>query len=190
MFNQRIRFNSNDLIDFVLKIVLSTTLICLLSPISFEINQELSTTLQTLIILLCACAFGMKVGFISALVYIIIGALGAPVFSDSASGIDVVLGAHGGFFFGFLTAAAVAGFLSERSEPKKFVQNLGIWILAHLIILALGFGWLTSVVHELPFWDTLQPLIPGLFIKIAIGILVLHIIGRFVDRHEQHQAKF
>ena len=186
MFNQRIRFNSNALIDFVLKITLSVTLICLLAPISFDLNEELSATLQTLVILLGACAFGMKVGFASALLYIIIGALGAPVFSDSDSGIDVVLGAHGGFFFGFLAAATVAGFLSERSEPKKFAYNLGIWILAHLIILALGLGWMPNI----PLWDTLEPLIPGLFIKIAIGILILHIIGRFVDRHEQRQAKF
>jgi|GEM_PF-1167271 len=189
MFNQRIRFNSNVAIDFALKIILSTTLICLLAPISFDINEELSTTLQTLVILLGACAFGMRIGFISALLYIIIGALGAPIFSESASGIDVVLGAHGGFFFGFLAAAAVAGFLSERSEPKKFVQNLGIWMLAHLIILVLGFGWMTSIIPNIPLGKTLEPLIPGLFIKIAIGILVLHIIGRFVDRHEQREAK-
>jgi biotin transport system substrate-specific component len=189
MFNERIRFHSNFAIDFVLKIVLSTTLICFLAPISFELSAELNATLQTLIILLCACAFGMKVGFFSALLYIIIGALGAPVFADKASGIEVVMGPHGGFFFGFVAAAAVAGFLSEKSAPRKFIHNLGIWILAHVLILAMGFGWLKSVTPDVQVWDNVQPLISGMFIKIAIGILVLHILGRFIDRKEQRQAK-
>lgn len=189
MFNERIRFHSNFTLDFVLKIVLSTTLICFLAPVSFELSAKLNATLQTLAILLCACAFGMKIGFFSALLYIIIGALGAPVFDGHASGIEVVIGPHGGFFFGFLVAAAVAGFLSEKSAPRKFIHNLAIWILAHVLILALGFGWLKSFDPSIDIWLETKPVLPGMFIKIAIGILVLHILGRFIDRNEQRQAK-
>lgn len=188
MFDKRIRFHSSEGIDLLAKVLVSAAVICLLAPISFKFTDELSTTLQTLVILVCACAFGMKVGFLSALLYIAVGTLGIPVFSDYTSGLDTVLGAHGGFFFGFLAAAAVAGFLSEKSGPRKFPQNLGIWILAHIIILALGFGWLKNVRGDIKIWDTLYPLLPGLFMKIAMGILVLHIIGRFVDRKEKAQA--
>ena len=59
-------------------------------------------TLQTFAIFFVLSLLGGKRGTIAILVYILLGAVGLPVFSGFNGGLGALLGTTGGYIFGFL----------------------------------------------------------------------------------------
>lgn len=64
-------------------------------------------TLQTFAVFLAVGLLGGKRGTIAVAVYILLGAVGVPVFSGFNGGLGALLGITGGYILGFLAAAAV-----------------------------------------------------------------------------------
>jgi biotin transport system substrate-specific component len=95
-------------------------------------------TLQTLFVLL-AGAVMKRYAVIPVSLYILLGALGLPLFHNGVAGIGVLLGPTGGYLIGFIFAALFSGLAYEhRSGPLRIC---GL-IAATLIIYAWGIGWL------------------------------------------------
>lgn len=98
-------------------------------------------TLQSFAILLICGVFGFKVGFLSTLLYILIGIAGLPVFSAGQSGLSALLGPAGGFIIGFLPMSAIVGLACDALRKRKeasFRGRLAVMILAHLILYICG----------------------------------------------------
>jgi biotin transport system substrate-specific component len=95
-------------------------------------------TLQTMFVLL-AGAVMKRYAVIPVSLYVILGALGLPLFHNGVAGIGVLLGPTGGFLIGFVGAALVTGLAYERSPRAVRISGL---IAATLIIYASGLGWL------------------------------------------------
>lgn len=75
-------------------------------------------TLQTLFLFLAAALIGGKLGALSQIVYIALGIIGLPVFAGGKAGFGVLLGPSGGYLYGFVIGAFVAGILiSVREKP-------------------------------------------------------------------------
>lgn len=75
-----------------------------------------SFTLQTFAVCLSLGLLGGKWGSVSILLYLLLGAVGLPVFSGFRGGIGTILGPTGGFLWGFLAAGPVYRLL-ERLGP-------------------------------------------------------------------------
>ena len=71
-------------------------------------------TLQTFAVCLIAALFSLKAGLGTVACYLLLGALGAPVFSGFRGGVGILLGATGGYLVGFLFTGAVVGFAVRR----------------------------------------------------------------------------
>ena len=95
-------------------------------------------TLQTLFVLLAGIVMKRYAVFPVSL-YVILGALGLPLFHNGVAGVGVLLGPTGGFLIGFAVAALVTGLAYEHSP--RAVRIFGL-IVATLIIYACGMGWL------------------------------------------------
>jgi biotin transport system substrate-specific component len=95
-------------------------------------------TLQTLFVLL-AGAVMKRYAVIPVSLYVILGALGLPLFHNGVAGIGVLLGPTGGFLIGFVVAALVTGLAYEHSPRALRIFGL---ITATLVIYACGMGWL------------------------------------------------
>jgi biotin transport system substrate-specific component len=95
-------------------------------------------TLQTLFVLLTGAVM-KRYAVIPVSLYIILGALGLPLFHNGVAGIGVLLGPTGGFLIGFVGAALISGLAYEHSP--RAVRIFGL-IAATLIIYACGMGWL------------------------------------------------
>jgi biotin transport system substrate-specific component len=95
-------------------------------------------TLQTLFVLLTGAVM-KRYAVIPVSLYIILGALGLPLFHNGVAGIGVLLGPTGGFLIGFVGAALVTGLAYEHSPRAVRISGL---IAATLIIYACGMGWL------------------------------------------------
>lgn len=87
-------------------------------------------TLQTFFVLLSGLILGPKKGAISMLIYLIIGAIGIPVFSGYRGGLEVLTGFSGGFLFGFVIASFFVGFVKNGN----FINNEKLAILPILLV--------------------------------------------------------
>lgn len=189
MFNDRIRLTANSAVDFLIKVLLGAAGIALLGGISIPLQDEVDLTLQTLMVLLPAVLFGWEVGLGAVVLYIVVGGLGVPVFPGGGSGFDRILGPVGGFYFGFALAALLAGYAVRFPKTHTWTGQVLVWVLAHLVILVVGYGWLASVVWKpagLDLWSQfnaeLNSKVPSLVVKSALGVLVVIFIQRGLKR--------
>jgi len=184
MLNSYIRFHKNKQADFIIKALIATGLLLLLGPVVLNVKGTMPITLQSLVVLLGSIAYGWRIGIISILIYIISGALGLPVFAGYNSGVDALLGPFGGFFFGFIAAVIICGFLAEKASFQKAIPAMMIWLLGHGIILLLGIVWLSAFDPE-GWYVKLKSLIPGALIKSVVGALIIQIVIRFYTKEKR-----
>lgn len=189
MLNDRIRLTANSAVDFLIKVLLGAAGIALLGGISIPLQDEVNLTLQTLMVLLPAVLFGWEVGLGAVVLYIVVGGLGVPVFPGGGSGFDRILSPVGGFYFGFALAALLAGYAVRFPQTHSWTGQVLVWVMAHLVILAVGYGWLASVVWKpagLDLWSQftteLTSKVPSLVVKSALGVLAVIFIQRGLKR--------
>lgn len=99
---------------------------------------------QTFAVLAAGTVLGAKRGPLSQLLYVLVGALGAPVYADGAGGWAAATGATGGYLLGFVLAAALVGALSERHQDRHLLTSLPAMLAGSAVIYAIGVPWLAS----------------------------------------------
>ena len=95
---------------------------------------DVAFTLQTLGIFLSLTILGGKWGSVSILIYLLLGAMGLPVFSSFRGGIGMLLGATGGYLWGF----ALGGLIYRLLERFGSLPGL---IAAQLVCYVCGTAW-------------------------------------------------
>ena len=132
-------------------------------------------TLQSLVTLLAGLLLGSRLGMLSQVVYVALGAAGLPIFSKGQAGIGVFLGPSGGYLLGFIAAAYLVGKLTEGREDCSLGRLVLVFLVATVIIYILGLGRL-MMVTGLPFSQALMAgviyFIPGDILKITFSSLV------------------
>ena len=138
-------------------------------------GSPVPVTGQTFAVMLTAAALGARRGAAGQALYVALG-LALPFYSEGESGIDVVLGATGGYLLGFVLAGWVVGALAERRADRSPRTALPTFAVGHAIIFALGVPWL-ALAADLSILDALDaglvPFIPGGILKalLAAGLL-------------------
>ena len=100
---------------------------------------------QTFGVMLSAGALGFRRGIAASVLYLAIGALGLPVFAQGKHGVDIILGATGGYLIGFVLASAVVGRLAELGWDRNILGGIGAMFLGSVAIYAVGVPWLAVV---------------------------------------------
>lgn len=114
-----------------------------ISQISIPMPTGVPITIQLFGVALVGVVLGWRLGLFSTLVYILIGAVGLPVFSGFRGGIGVLAGLTGGYILAWPVMVVLCG-LRFRTENKKLSLFLGIlFALLGLIIdeVAGGIQW-------------------------------------------------
>jgi len=126
-------------------------------------------TLQTMFVLLSGAVLGKKTGFISQFVYLGLGGLGMPFFTNSGA----LWGTTAGYIAGFVIAAYLTGYLIE----KKF-NAIAACIAGSAVILLFGMLNLSLFVGGMKnaFMLGVLPFIPGDILKsfAAAGIFSIY----------------
>lgn len=123
-------------------IALSTTIIIVCSFISIPFYVPF--TMQTFAIFTIIGLFGTKKAFVSVILYLLLGAIGLPVFSGFRGGIGNLLGITGGYLIGFLLTCLISGFLLSffKKQKKANVVTFCISMALGLIVCyAFGTAW-------------------------------------------------
>ena len=94
-----------------------------------------AVSLQSFGVFLALGLLGGREGTVTVLVYLLLGAVGAPVFSGFRGGFSVLLGPTGGFLWGFLAACVLYWSLEKRLKP---CMNM---VIGMLLCYACGAVW-------------------------------------------------
>lgn len=125
---------------------------------------------QTLAIGLVVTILGLKHGTYAVLLYILLGAIGLPVFQSFTGGLGILFGPTGGYIIGFIPTAIVIGFYLKKTR-LTFTHALVANILGMLVTLAFGAVWL-KYLAELSWTGALfSGVIPFLIVGVIKAIL-------------------
>lgn len=126
----------------MITVSLSAALICICSWI--QVPSAVPFTLQTFAVFFTAGTLGAKKGVAATLVYLLLGAVGLPVFSGFQGGIGALFGSTGGYVFGFVLSAFIVGLATEKSGNKLYLKII-LNILAILLCYTVGTLWFAFV---------------------------------------------
>ena len=96
-------------------------------------------TLQTLGVFITASILGAKLGTVSIIIYILLGAVGLPVFSNFTGGFGILLSPTGGFIIGFIFTALTIGIIT--SFKNSILTNTLAMLLGLLLCYIFGTVW-------------------------------------------------
>jgi biotin transport system substrate-specific component len=131
---------------------------------------------QTFAVLLTGAALGWKMGAAGQMLYLAVGAVGAPVFTDASGGLDVIRGATGGYLIGFVFAAGLVGWMAEHRQDRTFPTMFTAFIVGSTVIYGFGVvGLMTST--GWPITEAVEkgivPFLLGDILKAASAGLIL-----------------
>jgi len=107
-------------------------------------------TAQPLALGLMATVFGKKYGTMATLVYVLMGAIGLPVFAGMSGGLGIILfGPTGGYIMFFPIMVFMIGLLIEKL-PKHIASVIFANILMTMILITVG-TWRMANVVDIPF---------------------------------------
>ena len=145
---------------------------------------------QTAAVLIVAGALGATRGALAMALYAVLG-LFLPVYSEGAQGIGVILGPTGGYIVGFIFAAALTGYLSQRQWDHKILGGIAAFVAGTVVTFAVGLPWL-SVALGLNLEQTLQgglyPFIIGGIVKAVFAAAVMRVIWLGIHRSDRRTA--
>lgn len=143
-------------------------IICIAAPFSVQVGP-IPITLATFAIYLAGAILGGKRGMISVVVYIMLGAVGLPVFSNFNGGFSALLGPTGGYIIGYVPLVLLTGIFAEMNSKKHWTMIIGM-ILGTAALYTFGTAWF-MIMTESSLGRALSlcalPFIPGDALKIV-----------------------
>lgn len=166
-------------------IAIFTALMAVCSWIS--IPTAIPFTLQTMAVFLAVGLLGGKRGTIAVAAYVLLGAVGAPVFANFSGGVGILLGQTGGYILGFIGSALLMWTLERFLGGKLWGLGLSM-VLGLLVCYAFGTAWFMVVYpmggESVTLWTALTwcvfPYVVFDLIKIALALTLTSQLRRHV----------
>lgn len=158
---------------------LMAALMCALCPLSVPIGP-VPVSMSTLVILLTVYIIGTKRALVSYVVYLLLGAVGMPVFSGFQGGLAKLAGPTGGYLIGFIPMILIAGYFIKLSKEDYLVSCAGM-VLGIGAAYFFGTVWFVLMMKcELTYalGVCVFPFIPFDAVKVVIAA----VLGRTVHR--------
>lgn len=162
---------------------LFAALTAILSQISIPLPfTPVPINLATLSVLLSGAILGKNGGAISQLVYVLLGAIGLPVFAKFSSGIQIILGPTGGYIIGYIIAAFIVGMITEK-YAKSMITYIISMIVGIIACYILGTSWFIHVTGSgliTALTMCVFPFIIGDLIKIVLGSFLVKRLRKII----------
>ena len=155
-------------------------------------------TMGTFAVLTIGAAYGARLGLVTIMGYMIIGALGFDIFANSSAernGVEYMMGGTGGYLVGYVLAVALLGALARRGWDRSVVLMGVAMLLGNAVIYAFGVPWLYHIINSGSFnpevyasvWDQtmvwgLTPYLIGDALKLALAALLLPAVWKLVGK--------
>ncbi len=125
-------------------ILIGTALIAVCARIYILIpGSPVPFTGQTFGVLLASGALGFRRGVAATVLYVLLGAIGLPIYAEGKHGIEILTGATGGYLVGFVLASAIVGRLAELGWDRNLLGGIGAMLIGSAAMYAVGVPWLS-----------------------------------------------
>ena len=160
-----------------------TALIAICSWIS--IPTPIPFSLQTFAVFLAVSVLGGKRGTLAVVVYVLLGAVGVPVFAEFTGGIDIILRNTGGYIIGFIFTALIMWLVESLFGRKLWVQGISM-VLGMTACYAIGTAWFMIVymrdtgavgLSTVLGWCVIPFIIPDA-VKIALALTLSNVLKK------------
>ncbi len=144
-------------------------------------------TMGTFAVLTMGAAYGERLGLVTILGYMLIGALGFDVFAGSSAenfGLTYMKGGTGGYLVGYVLAVIALGTLARAGWDRSALKMAGAMLLGNALIYVPGLIWLGMLYG----WDKpilqwgLTPFLLGDVLKLAMAAIILPFAWKMVGR--------
>ncbi|MBM7583172.1 biotin transport system substrate-specific component [Caldicoprobacter guelmensis] len=163
----------------VVQAALLATITAVLAQIAIPLPGGVPFTLQVFGVFLGILLLGKK-AFWGMLTYLLLGAIGLPVFAQAQGGIGIILGPTGGYIIGFVISGLVGGYFVELFRFNLTGKVSGV-LISLLIIYFLGtvqLAYVTKSSIDKAVGIGVLPFIP---LDILKGVIAI-VLSKYIDR--------
>ncbi|MBD5129956.1 MAG: biotin transporter BioY [Ruminococcaceae bacterium] len=149
-------------------------LICVAAPFQIPLPGLVPISLGTFAIYLTGAMLGGKRGTVSVCVYILLGAVGLPVFTGFMGGFAKLLGPTGGYIIGYIPLVLLTGIFSDMPSKKHWTMPVGM-VLGTVALYAFGTAWfmiMNGSPLETALMNCVVPFLIGDTIKIVLSTMI------------------
>ena len=184
------RMRSLDLVY----ISIGAALIAICSWIS--IPTAVPFTLQTFAVFFILLLLGGKRGTFAILIYVLLGAVGLPVFAGFKGGIGILFGNTGGYIWGFLLSGLIYCLFTKLFTKSKMIKVAAL-VLGLVVCYAFGTAWFMYVYMRstgevglitVLSWCVFPFIIPDL-IKMALAVVLAKRIEPVIQAAPEARSK-
>ena len=166
----------------VIYIALLVAILSIMSNITININV-IPITFSTLALMIIGIVFDLKITFFVSLIYILLGIIGIPVFSNMRAGLNTIFSLTGGFIIGYIPFCVIISVLYDRFE--NILYKYFVLILSNIILYTIGTMHYSFLSHY-SFINSLRvcvvPFILVDNVKIIFAIIVSKRIHRILKK--------
>lgn len=166
-------------------------IICIFAPISIPVGTFVPISLATLAIYIAAGMLDAKSSVAAVAVYILLGAVGLPVFSGFTGGVQKLLGVTGGYIFGYIPLAIIISLVCGKIH-KRFAFPLSM-LLGTVVLYFIGTVWFvaeTDSAMGAALMTCVVKFIPGDIVKIiAASVLCINLRPRLAKFISEPRGK-
>lgn len=140
--NEKKTQNKTTLIRGMVFTAIMAAVICVAAPFSVPLPGLVPISLATFAVYLAGALLGGKRAAVAVVIYILLGAIGLPVFSGFAGGFAKLIGVTGGYIIGYIPCALLTGIFAEKfhNKNKLWAMPAGM-ILGTIACYAFGTAW-------------------------------------------------
>lgn len=161
---------------------LCAALLCVLAPLSIPLAGNVPISLATFAVMLIGLLLGGNKGLLVVLVYIILAFAGLPVMSGFTGGAAKLLGATGGYVFGYLPLVYLTGLFGYKKDIKNKILGM---VLGTVVLYAFGTAWFIFYTHmelKAALLACVVPFLIGDALKMAVCILLSDKLLKVIER--------
>ena len=124
-------------------IAVMTVVLCICAWITVPFTVPF--TMQTFGVFAALLLLGGRDGTAAIGLYLLLGAVGLPVFSGFRGGVGHLLGPTGGYLIGFLFTGVAHIFLGQLIEKRKYPARIALLFAEHVACYLIGTLWFMGV---------------------------------------------
>ncbi len=165
-------------------VLVGITLLAVAAKISIPMIP-VPITMGTFAVLTIGAAYGPRLGLVTILGYMIVGAAGFDVFAGStaeANGLTYMMGSTGGYLVGYVLATLALGFAASKGLDRSVIDMAAAMLVGNALIYVPGLLWLGTLYG----WDQpilqwgFTPFLVGDVLKLALAALLVPAIWKMI----------
>ena len=159
-------------------VAMATAVLAILSPITIP-AVPVPYTLGLFAVILTAALLPPLFAVSSLFIYVLIGMVGLPVFSNYMGGFHVIIGPTGGFILGFFIVSALVSIICRKTE--NYPIRLGVALLSIMGLYLAGTLWYMAISGSSFMSGLLSCVIPFIvpdIVKAVLALILASLIGK------------